>query len=70
MQTDKEQFTEWIDDDVIADAIFEALKEQSIPTTFKNATLVWLDVLQSELPDAIANSVEALDNSDYFEKEE
>jgi hypothetical protein len=68
MQTDKEQFTEWIDDDVIADAIFEALKEQSIPTTFKNATLVWLDVLHSELPDAIANSVEALDSRSYFEK--
>jgi len=44
----KEQFKEWLDEDVIAEAVLSQL-EQNQPelATFENAKIVWLDVLEN-----------------------
>jgi len=55
----KEQLAEWIDTDVIANAIYEELEEQGVEPTFENAKTIWLDVLENELPDALRSSVKA-----------
>jgi len=59
MPDTKEQLAEWIDTDVIADAISEELEEQGIEPTLENAKTIWLDVLENELPDALRSSVKA-----------
>jgi hypothetical protein len=59
MPDTKEQLAEWIDTDVIADAISEELEEQGIKPTLENAKTIWLDVLENELPDALRSSVKA-----------
>ena len=55
----KEQLAEWIDTDVIANAIYEELEEQGVEPTLENAKTIWLDVLENELPDALRSSVKA-----------
>jgi len=55
----KEQLAEWIDTDVIANAISEELEEQGVKPTLENAKTIWLDVLENELPDALRSSVKA-----------
>ena len=55
----KEQLAEWIDTDVIANAIYEELEEQGVEPTFENAKTIWLDVLENGLPDALRSSVKA-----------
>jgi len=44
----KEQFKEWLDEDVIAEAVLSQL-EQNQPelATLENAKIVWLDVLEN-----------------------
>jgi len=59
MPDTKEQLAEWIDTDVIANAISEELEEQGVKPTLENAKTIWLDVLESELPDALRSSVKA-----------
>jgi len=59
MPDTKEQLAEWIDTDVIADAISEELEEQGVKPTLENAKTIWLDVLENELPDALRSSVKA-----------
>jgi len=59
MPDTKEQLAEWIDTDVIADAISEELEEQGVIPTLENAKTIWLDVLENELPDALRSSVKA-----------
>ena len=49
----------WIDTDVIAERILGELEDQGIPATFENAKTVWLDMLETELCDAISSSVKA-----------
>ena len=55
----KEQLAEWIDTDVIANAISEELEERGIEPTLENDRTIWLDVLENELPDALRSSVKA-----------
>ena len=59
MPDTKEQLAEWIDTDVIANAISEELEEQGVKPTLENAKTIWLDVLENELPDALRSSVRA-----------
>ena len=56
----QKQVAEWIDTDAIADAILDALEAEEIEVTADNAQKVWLDVLYTELPNAIERSVDAL----------
>jgi len=55
----KHKLAGWIDADVIAKHILSELEDQGIPATFENAKTVWLDVLETELRDAISSSVKA-----------
>jgi hypothetical protein len=55
----KDEMAGWIDTDVIAEQILGELEYQGIPATFENAKTVWLDVLETELGDAITDSVKA-----------
>ena len=59
MPDTKEQLAEWIDTDVIANAISGELEEQGVKPTLENAKTIWLDVLENELPDALRSSVKA-----------
>jgi len=59
MPDTKEQLAEWIETDVIADAISEELEEQGVKPTLENAKTIWIDVLENELPDALRASVKA-----------
>ena len=47
----------WIDTDVIAEAILDRLEERGAPATLENAKTVCLDVLQTELGEAIHQSI-------------
>ena len=49
----------WIDADVIAEHILGELEEQGVQPTLDNAKTIWLDVLESELCEAIRSSVKA-----------
>ncbi len=49
----------WIDTDVIAEHILAELEEQDVQPTLENAKTVWLDVLETELCEAIQSSVKA-----------
>jgi len=49
----------WIDTNVIAEHILGELEDQGIPATFENARTIWLDLLETELCDAISSSVKA-----------
>jgi len=55
----KHKLAGWIDTDVIAEHILGELEDQGIPATFENAKTVWLDVLETELCEAIRSSVKA-----------
>ena len=55
----KDEMASWIDADVIAEHILDELKDQDVPATFENAKTVWMDVLETELCDAIRSSVKA-----------
>lgn len=55
-----DQLTEWIDPRVIAEAILQELKSQEVEQTVPNGIKVWLDVLESGLPDAIRSSTKAI----------
>ena len=55
----KDKVAGWIDTDVIAEHILGELEDQGIPGTFENAKTVWLDLLETELCDAIGSSVKA-----------
>ena len=49
----------WIDADVIAEHILDELEEQGVQPTLDNAKAIWLDVLETELCEAIRSSVKA-----------
>ena len=49
----------WIETAVIAEHILDELEEQGIQPTLENAQTVWLDVLETELCEAIRSSVKA-----------
>jgi len=62
MDEAKKQVIDWLDDEVITEIIFDKLEDEGVEPTFENATKVWLDVLYTELGDAVNRSVEALAN--------
>ncbi len=55
-----DELAEWIDPGVIAEAILQELKSQEVEQTVPNGIRVWLDVLKSQLPDAIRSSIKAI----------
>ena len=55
----KHELAGWIETDVIAEHILDKLEEQGVQPTFENAKTVWLDVLETELCEAIRSSVKA-----------
>ena len=55
----KHKLAGWIDTDVIAEHILGELEDHGIPATFENAETVWLDMLETELCEAIRSSVKA-----------
>lgn len=55
-----DELAEWIDPGVIAEAILQGLKSQEVEQTVPNGMRVWLDVLESQLPDAIRSSIKAI----------
>ena len=56
----QEQLAEWIGTDPIAEELVDVMEEQGIPLTFENACAIWLDVLKTELWQAITKSAQAL----------
>jgi hypothetical protein len=56
----KQQVADWIESEVIADDIANALEEEGLEPSFANAERVWLDVLLCELTSAVRRSVSAL----------
>jgi hypothetical protein len=55
-----EAFRRWLDTGVIAETILDCLEEEDVKPTFENATKVWLDLLYTELGDAVRHSIIAL----------
>ena len=53
----QQELADWIDTDVIAEAILDRLEERGAPATLENAKIVWLDVLETELGEAIHQSI-------------
>ena len=56
----QKQVAEGLDTDVIAEAILYALEQEKVELSADNARKVWLDILYTELPDALRRSVDAL----------
>ena len=56
----KEKIAAWIDVGVLVENIMDALKAADLSIDECNAQQVWLDILYTELPEALANSVKAL----------
>jgi len=53
------ELASWIDTDLIAEAILDELENQGIEPTLKNGKTIWLDVLETELSQAIRSSIKA-----------
>jgi len=60
MDTAKKLVAEWLDNEAIAETVVDALQDEAILPTLENAQKVWLDVLYTELGDAVRRSVEVL----------
>lgn len=52
-----DELAQWIDADLIAEAIFDELENQGKQPTLDHGKIIWLDILVHELPQAIASSV-------------
>jgi len=55
----QQELADWIETDVIAEHILEELDERGVPATLESAKIVWLDLLEHELCDAIRASIKA-----------
>ena len=55
-----DELAEWIAPRVIAEAILEELESQEVEQTVANGQKVWLDFLETELPDGLNSSVKAI----------
>ena len=55
----QQELADWIDADVIAEHIYDELADHGIEGTFENAKIIWLDMLEHELCDAIRASIKA-----------
>ena len=60
VQAAMEELAKGIDTMVIAETILDALNEEELELTAANGQRVWLDVLYTELGDAVSRSVKAL----------
>jgi hypothetical protein len=58
----EKRLSDWIDRDVIAENIMAALKDANLSLTLENGRAVWLDILYTEMPEALRVSVAALAN--------
>jgi len=71
VQAAMEELAKWIDTTVIAETILDALNEVEIENgsliSVANGQKVWLDLLYTELGDAVKRSIEALRNKDELE---
>jgi len=54
------ELAEWIDPRVIAEAIIEELESQEVEQTVANGQKVWLDFLESELPEGLRSSIKTI----------
>jgi len=54
------ELAEWIDPRLIAEAILEELESQQVEPTVANGQKVWLDFLESTLPDGLRSSVTSI----------
>jgi len=55
----RHELASWIETDLIAEAILDELECQEVEPTLENGKTIWLDVLESELSQAIHSSVKA-----------
>ncbi len=55
-----DELAEWIGPRAIAEAILRELESQEVEQTLVNGQKVWLDVLESELPDGLCSSIKAI----------
>ena len=55
---DFQRLAEWIDTDVIAEAIKDAIEYTSVDFTFKKGKDFWLDFLEVELWDGLKRTTE------------
>lgn len=56
----QKQLVKWIDTEVIAENILEELEGEDVEPTLENAQKLWLNVLATELHDALKNSINAI----------
>ena len=54
------ELADWIDSQVIAEAILEELEEQGVSPTLENGQKVWLDFLETKLSEGLHSSVKAI----------
>jgi hypothetical protein len=59
MAETKADLAQWIETDVIAEAILDELQQQGVEPTIENAKRVWLDVLENGLPQGLKASIKA-----------
>jgi len=55
-----DELAEWIAPGVIAEVILEELESQEVEQTVANGQKVWLDFLESQLPDGLNSSIKAI----------
>ena len=55
----RDELSDWIDSDVIAEEILEDLEESGVEPTLESAKAVWLNVLETELYGAVWRSITA-----------
>ena len=53
----KQELANWLDKDVIAEAILEEMEESGIEGTLENAKATWLSFLTAELHDGLKRSI-------------
>lgn len=53
-----EELSDWIDTQVIAEALLDELLENDIEPSVDNGKKAWLDILQNELPRAIRVTIQ------------
>ena len=56
-KTVKERFADWLDVDVIADAVADEIEEMGGETTLENMQRVWCNFLEYDLHDGLKRSV-------------
>jgi hypothetical protein len=55
-----DELAEWIDPRAIAEAILQELESREVEQTLANGQKVWLDFLETELPEGLRSSIKAI----------